>query len=354
MPLTDVLSYKYAPSYMKTMQDRVYKEAQAKKMAEAADKVYGMQAQPAVTPYAEGTPQGIGALLPQEAKPATGVFDVNVPTEQRYNALQKRMVQSGLQGFLETAMANAQGIQSSVMANYGAYQRSKASDIAKGKKGTDDIQEYDFYTEQTTANRQQPMSFLDWQIKMRKASVPPGETDPFLVAHASKQATMYDEMAKSAVSGIDMMNNLSVMKSVQDDSIHGGLAEAGKLVGNLLASVGVDQDWITATNLTDRSSNDILRQYMVKLGARGLTDKDMDILRSSLPTFRTDIKAQSEVIRILEKGIGENITDYKTMSKRLRVKYPNNYFALHPAVERYQKQIDKRAAARAKYLGGDK
>ena len=367
MGVLDALSYKYAPAEMAAIQKRIYAEKQAKKMADAAEQVYGSPDQPETPAFDQSDlfhmPGEIGyqeeiAKLSGNKNPgiaASGVFDMNVPPEQRYNLMQKRMAQTGLQGYIDTAMANAQNMQSSSMSNLGAYQRKQLEEKAKSGTSmqTDDTKEYEYYVNQATAANQTPDSFYDWQIKMRRASVPQAETDPFLVSYAKNQATAYDEMAKSAVSGIEIIDNLNNMKTVQNDSLHGGLAEAGKQVGNMLASVGVTADWITATNLTERASNDILRGYMVKLGARGLTDKDMDILRSSLPTFKTDKHAQSEIIRIIKKGVENNINDYATMSKRYSEQYPNNHFSLHPAVERYQKTKGDKQAVIDKFFNPD-
>lgn len=367
MGVLDALSYRYAPSEMAAMQKRIYAEKQAKLMADKAEQVYGSPGQPETPAFNQSDlfhmPGEIGyqeevAKMSGNKNPgvaATGVFDMEVPPEQRYNLMQKRMAQTGLQGYIDTAMANAQNMQASSMTNLGAYQRKQLEESAK--KGTsmqtDDTKEYEYYVNQATNKGQTPDDFYDWQIKMRKASVPPGETDPFLVSYSKNQATAYDEMAKSAVSGIEIIDNLENMKAVQNDSLHGGLAEAGKQIGNMLASVGVTADWITATNLTERASNDILRGYMVKLGARGLTDKDMDILRTSLPTFKTDKNAQSEVIRIIKKGVENNISDYDTMTKRYREQYKGHYFGLHPAVERYQKTKGDKQAIIDKFFNAD-
>ena len=336
MSKLDVMTYAYAPGYMKDLKARAEEKKDLHKMSKLAEIIYGSPAKPAVTPYANGAPTGVGALLPQDAKKATGVFDLNVDPEIRYNEMQKRMLESGLKGYIETALANSQNMQNSSMSNLGAYQRQMLSEntARANSMETDDTKEWRLHVQLARQRGETPMNFLDWQLKMKRASAPPGETDPMLVAEAKRKIDEYDKMTQSAVKSIEMLDTLKTMESSMDSSLQGGFAEVGRMFGNFLASTGIEAEWIKNTNLNASMQNKSLKTYMEELGARGLTDKDMEILRLALPSYKTDKASQKEIIRIFKKGFKGDMDHYIKMQKRYNSQY-KGVFELHPAVESY-------------------
>ena len=104
--------------------------------------------------------------------------------------------------------------------------------------------------------------------------------------------------------------SLDTYKDLSKNSFAGGLAPVQKQLGNFLSSFGYSGVDLTNTNVMQGIIGDILASKMSQLGARGLTDKDMEILRDSLPRMETDPQARVAIIDILQKSNDSTIQDY--------------------------------------------
>ena len=73
----------------------------------------------------------------------------------------------------------------------------------------------------------------------------------------------------------------------------------------------------------EQAIGDILGNKMAELGARGLTDKDMEVLRQSLPRVDTDKASRDNVVEILKKANNNVIAEYENARLEEARVYPD-------------------------------
>ena len=80
---------------------------------------------------------------------------------------------------------------------------------------------------------------------------------------------------------------------------------------NLVSSFGYNPDSLKDTRIMEQAIGDILGSKMAELGARGLTDKDMQILRDALPRVNTDKQSRVAISNILKKSHAATLEEYE-------------------------------------------
>jgi hypothetical protein len=72
----------------------------------------------------------------------------------------------------------------------------------------------------------------------------------------------------------------------------------------------------------EQAIGDIKNNKMTELGARGLTDKDMEVLAQSLPRVNTDKASRENVVRILKAANNAVISEYENARQEEARIYP--------------------------------
>lgn len=124
------------------------------------------------------------------------------------------------------------------------------------------------------------------------------------------QASNFDELEKSAKSAYKSNQALQSFAESSDKGDAGGAQPLITGAKNFLSSFGFGFDDLSDTTKMQQAIGQILGQKMQELGARGLTDQDMKILRESLPRVETDRRARIEVINVLQKANNQTISEY--------------------------------------------
>ena len=124
------------------------------------------------------------------------------------------------------------------------------------------------------------------------------------------QAERVGEMGKSAATSYKGMESLDRFIKASGEGDAGGAQKVMSWTKNLLSSFGYSDESLTDVRVMEQTIGDILGNKMQELGARGLTDKDMEILRESLPRVATDKASRVKVANIVKKSYEKDIEDY--------------------------------------------
>ena len=87
-------------------------------------------------------------------------------------------------------------------------------------------------------------------------------------------------------------------------------------VQNFLSSFGYTSDELTSVAKMQSAISGVLANYMQSLGARGLTDSDMKILKENLPRVETSREARVAVAKILRKSYKKEVENYGKEQQR--------------------------------------
>ena len=79
---------------------------------------------------------------------------------------------------------------------------------------------------------------------------------------------------------------------------------------NFLASFGMDSESLTYETVMDQARAGTLVAYMKEMGARGLTDKDMEILNRSLPRLNTSREARKAVAEVMIRNYDKSLKEF--------------------------------------------
>ena len=127
------------------------------------------------------------------------------------------------------------------------------------------------------------------------------------------QATTIQEVEKSANASVSKLKALDRFIENNEKTPQGSVQPLVTGMQNFLASFGVQFEGLTSAREMEQALGEIQAAYMKELGARGLTDKDMEVLRQSLPRIATDNTARISVARILQKSYATTIDNYSSM-----------------------------------------
>lgn len=162
----------------------------------------------------------------------------------------------------------------------------------------------------------------------------PGQQQ-FIEGLAASEAKALPEMYAAAKGAASMIKGLNtVIAASQSGTFSGPLAPG--LVGatQFLRSLGINAapGTLENTRLTDAAIASMLADTMASLGARGLTDKDMEILRATLPTIADDPQSRIVIAQWLQAKAREAITSYSARRERGK-RLPQAELWLPPEIE---------------------
>ena len=148
----------------------------------------------------------------------------------------------------------------------------------------------------------------------------------YLEARGTAQAQAMGELEKSATSAFQANQAIDRFVEASEGGTAGGAQPLVSGVQNFLSTFGYQPSELTNVATMEQAIGQILGQKMQELGARGLTDQDMKILRESLPRVETSQNARVEVSRVLKKANEQKIDQYMRNAQREQEAFPGRQF----------------------------
>lgn len=154
----------------------------------------------------------------------------------------------------------------------------------------------------------------------------PGAQNAYLSGRAGEQAKDMGELEAAATSAYTA--NQALDRFVQSSSAGDAGAAQPIITGvkNFLASFGIDPEGLTDTTVMQQAIGQILGAKMSELGARGLTDRDMEVLRQALPQVSASHEARVQVADILKRANETTIQEYRRQADFEQQQYPDYKF----------------------------
>lgn len=168
------------------------------------------------------------------------------------------------------------------------------------------------------------------QRRVREAGKPqttivnqqPGD-DKYLQERRKAQAATFAALEKSAESAYKQINTLDRFIEASKKGTAGGAQPIISGVQNFLSSFGYTPEQLKDVRVMEQAIGDILGNKMAELGARGLTDKDMEILRQALPRVNVDKDSRIAVAEILKKTAMSTLGEYENARAEEERIYPD-------------------------------
>lgn len=136
-------------------------------------------------------------------------------------------------------------------------------------------------------------------------------------------AQRMDTLEKSAESAHKSMLAMDRFLASSPTGMQGNVQPILTGVQNFLATFGYESKNLTSVRQMEQAIGDVLQNKMAELGARGLTDRDMEILRNALPRVNIDRASRENVARIVKKGNQAAINEYMAQRDEERRIYPD-------------------------------
>lgn len=127
------------------------------------------------------------------------------------------------------------------------------------------------------------------------------------------RATAMAELEKSAENSYKQIIALDRFSEASKNGTEGGAQPIITAVQGFISSFGYTPESLKNVRVMEQAIGDILGSKMAELGARGLTDQDMKILREALPRVATDRESREIVAGILRKSHESTLAEYHNM-----------------------------------------
>lgn len=177
-----------------------------------------------------------------------------------------------------------------------------------------------------------------------RVAMPVGE-DSYVKNRLGGEVKTMEELTKRAESAYNQVKTLDRFVEASQKGFDGGAAPIFAGVNNFLASFGINSGAKSLKDyrLMEQAIGDILGNKMAELGARGLTDKDMQILRDALPRAETDRASRLEIARILRRSHLGTLEQYKSAREQEAKNFPSlgNRVMVQPWYQEYTQNPDK-------------
>jgi hypothetical protein len=173
----------------------------------------------------------------------------------------------------------------------------------------------------------QPLVEAKGQIAARGAArnnvtVNAPSDNKYMDERRKNQATQFNDLEKAAQSAHNQIVALDRFLDASKKGLQGGAAPLIAGAQNFLASFGYSSESLKNTRIMEQVVGDILQNKMAELGARGLTDKDMQILREALPRMAIDRASRESVAEIIKKSAAHTLAEYDNARKEEERVYP--------------------------------
>lgn len=155
-------------------------------------------------------------------------------------------------------------------------------------------------------------------------------TDKLADEWAKMEVGNYGENLKSAESAAVNLPAMERFLASSDLASEGAAQPLFTFVKGLATSFGVDFESLTAETIGDQANKQVLARFMSELGARGLTDQDMKVLKDSLPKLSSSREAREEVARILMISYDKTLSDFSHRFEKMATKAEVSHMAYKP------------------------
>lgn len=149
----------------------------------------------------------------------------------------------------------------------------------------------------------------------------PGD-DKYIDTRRANDANAFKDLEKAAQSAYNQFSTLDRFIKASEKGFAGGAAPVLASVTNFLSSFGYDSESLKDTRVMEQAIGDVLGNKMAELGARGLTDKDMEILRQALPRVETDKGSRVQIAKIMQKASANVLREYENARNEEARIYP--------------------------------
>ena len=206
---------------------------------------------------------------------------------------------------------------------------------------------------QEQRNFQQQQSTLDRAQRMHIAQMPKSplvtvdarqpSDDKYLNKRREQQADQFMALEKGAESAYKRIQTLDRFLEASKKGTAGGAQPVITATQNFLSSFGYSPESLKNVAVMEQAIGDILGTKMQELGARGLTDKDMEILRQALPRVSIAPEAREAVVAILKKSDEFTLNEYSNARAEEARLYPD--FAKKTPTQGWLRQYQSKKAA---------
>jgi len=138
-----------------------------------------------------------------------------------------------------------------------------------------------------------------------------------------KQAQMMDDLGAAAKSAYNESLALDRFIEASKTGSEGGAQPIITGVKNFLASAGYSDDSLVSVATMGQALGDMKVNKIAQFGARGLTDKDMEIINLSMPKIETSQEARIAVAEILKKVKDSEVQNYIYALDQEKEKHPD-------------------------------
>jgi len=161
--------------------------------------------------------------------------------------------------------------------------------------------------------QQQFVPKTESQIRLEEeaALAPVKAAGAALTQEAQEEAKRVSAAANSANTAFSNINSMGKILNLSPNAPQGALQPLITNVQNLFSSFGFKIDDLNNAQVVDATINKILKDVMGELGARGLTNTDMETIRASLPRLNTSKEARDAVANILIKSYNKDIENFR-------------------------------------------
>ncbi len=128
---------------------------------------------------------------------------------------------------------------------------------------------------------------------------------------------------KSADASIRSQRNLKQFMRASAEGREGGAVPIVSGIQNFLVTFGFSDTGLKDVAGMQQAIGSIKKEHMDELGARGLTDKDMEIISEALPRAETSREAREAVAGVLQKANDYKIREYIDLIESEKGNYPD-------------------------------
>ncbi len=158
--------------------------------------------------------------------------------------------------------------------------------------------------------------------QLEKEQAAAASRQAYLAAREMQNVDYMKDYRKSAGTAVKNNRSLTRMLGASEDGREGGAADIISQVQNLFVSAGGSAEGLQDVSTMKQAVAAMKAEYMHELGARGLTNEDMEILAVALPKMETDRASREAVIKILRKENHIKIYSYIDQINQEKENYP--------------------------------
>ena len=164
--------------------------------------------------------------------------------------------------------------------------------------------------------------------------------DKYIEARRKGMAESFDALQKSAYTASQRIKSLDRFIEANRVGTAGNVQPIISGVQNFLATFGYSPESLKDVREMEQVLGDMQAKMMAEFGARGLTDKDMEVLRMSLPRVNIDRASRENIANILKKADMATLSEYHRARQEEERVYPD-FAKTVPRQKWYSEYLDQ-------------